>query len=94
MERDQREAIVRSYRELIDSGLGTGSSGNLSVRVDGGMLITPTGISAGNLSAEQLVAVSLAGDVAPGQLLPSSEWDMHAAAYRDRPEIHAARQPP
>jgi L-fuculose-phosphate aldolase len=53
------------------------------------MLITPTGISAGDLSAEQLVLVSLAGDVVAGQLLPSSEWDMHAAVYRDRPEIQA-----
>ena len=86
---DQREALVRHYLELIDSGLGTGSSGNLSLRVDSGMLITPTGILAENLSPEQLVTLSLEGEAPDGQLLPSSEWHMHAAVYRDRPEIQA-----
>lgn len=84
-----REALVRNYLKLIDSGLGTGSSGNLSMRIDSGMLITPTGILAENLNPEQLVALSLEGEAAEGQLLPSSEWHMHAAVYRDRPEIQA-----
>ena len=86
---EQREALVRHYLKLIDSGLGTGSSGNLSLRVDSGMLITPTGILAENLSPEQLVTLSLEGEAPDGQLLPSSEWHMHAAVYRDRPEIQA-----
>ena len=86
---ERREALVMHYRQLIDSGLGTGSSGNLSLRVSGGMLITPTGIPAEHLCPEQLVSVSLEGNVADGQLLPSSEWHMHAAVYRDRPEIQA-----
>jgi L-fuculose-phosphate aldolase len=88
-EMEQRNAIVGHYRNLIDSGLGTGSSGNLSQRVAGGMLITPTGILAAELQAEQLVEVCLDGSVAAGQLLPSSEWHMHAAVYRARPEICA-----
>lgn len=86
---EQREAISSHYRKLIDSGLGTGSSGNLSIRTDVGMLITPTGIQAADLSPEQLVEVSLDGNVSPGQLLPSSEWHMHAAVYRNRPEIES-----
>lgn len=85
----QAEAIVRHYRTLIDSGLGTGSSGNLSMRVDAGMLITPTGIAASDLTPAQLVEVSLEGEVAAGQLLPSSEWHMHAAVYRNRPDIQS-----
>ena len=86
---EKREALVRNYLKLIDSGLGTGSSGNLSLRIDSGMLITPTGILAENLNSEQLVALSLEGEAPEGQLLPSSEWHMHAAVYRDRPEIQA-----
>ena len=84
-----REAIVEHYRDLIASGLGTGSSGNLSTRVDGGMLITPTGIPAEHLTPDQPVHVSLDGEVSQGQLRPSSEWHMHAAVYRNRPEIEA-----
>lgn len=85
----QREAIVAHYRDLIATGLGTGSSGNLSTRVDGGMLITPTGIPAEHLTPDQPVHVSLDGEVSHGQLRPSSEWHMHAAVYRNRPEIEA-----
>ncbi|MEH6584174.1 MAG: class II aldolase/adducin family protein [Halioglobus sp.] len=86
---DQRQAVVDGYKQLISSGLGTGSSGNLSVRSDDGMLITPTGVLAEDLTASQLVQLSLEGEAVIGQLLPSSEWHMHAAVYRDRPEIQA-----
>ncbi|MFT7175668.1 MAG: L-fuculose-phosphate aldolase, partial [Halioglobus sp.] len=84
---EPREELVKRYRELIESGLGTGSSGNLSMRVDAGMLITPTGIPAGELLPEQVVHMSVNGEVSPGQLIPSSEWHMHAVVYRERPEI-------
>jgi L-fuculose-phosphate aldolase len=84
-----RSDVVQAYIALVDSGLGTGSSGNLSVRVDGGMLITPTGAIAAQLLPEQLVHMLLDGPVRPGQLLPSSEWHMHAGVYLDRPDINA-----
>ncbi|MCB1680223.1 MAG: class II aldolase/adducin family protein [Halioglobus sp.] len=84
-----RCALQQSYRRLAELRLGTGSSGNLSQRVDGGMLITPSGIEPGELRAEQLVAMSLDGTAAPRQLRPSSEWRMHAALYRARADVHA-----
>ncbi len=65
-----REALVQAYSQLLVAGLGTGSSGNVSLRHDNGMLITPTGIEPANLDAAQMVAITLAGEVAPGQLLP------------------------
>jgi L-fuculose-phosphate aldolase len=86
---DDRESVVAAYRALISEGLGTGSSGNLSLRSGNGMLITPTGIEAGNLNPEQVVQMSLGGEVAAGQLRPSSEWHMHTAVYQARPEINA-----
>ncbi len=89
VEQKERESVVLAYRALLESGLGCGASGNVSLRVGNGMLITPTGIDAGQLQAGQVVAMSLAGDRAISQLLPSSEWYMHAAIYRDRPEVQA-----
>jgi L-fuculose-phosphate aldolase len=86
---DQREQLVQGYRELSAAGLGTGSSGNLSVRAYDGMLITPTGIAPQALEPGQAVAMSLAGDVAEGQLRPSSEWQLHAAIYTARPDVQA-----
>jgi L-fuculose-phosphate aldolase len=84
-----RLAMVDAYRQMIAGGLGTGSSGNLSQRVDGGMLITPTGVLPCELQPAQLVLMSLAGELGEGELLPSSEWHMHAGIYQARPDVNA-----
>jgi L-fuculose-phosphate aldolase len=86
---DKRAAVVAAYQQLLAAGLGTGSSGNLSVRVGQGMLITPTGLDPATLEPQQLVAMSLQGEVTQGQLRPSSEWHMHAAVYLARPDVNA-----
>ena len=84
-----RQAVVNAYRQQRENGLGTGASGNISCRIPDGMLITPTGASPASLEPGQLVAMSLTGDVAKGQYLPSSEWHMHAAIYRQRADAGA-----
>jgi len=38
-----RRALVTLYRELVQRGMNTGSSGNVSARTSDGMLITPSG---------------------------------------------------
>jgi len=91
-----REQLVHAARRLQPLGLATGSSGNLSVRLDGGehggMLITPSGIAYDTLRPEDMVEVSFTG---PGSatwqhaLDPSSEWLMHQAVYQARPEAGA-----
>ena len=81
--------LVAAYRQMMHTGLGTGSSGNLSLRTAAGMLITPTGVSPAALEAVHVVDMSLTGQVAREQLLPSSEWHMHAAIYCARPDINA-----
>ena len=86
---EERNLVVLAYRALVESGLGCGASGNVSQRLGNGMLITPTGIEPGQLQSGEVVAMSLTGDRAINQLLPSSEWYMHAAIYRDRPEVQA-----
>ena len=75
-----RHAIVEAYRELSDKGLNAGSSGNISVRLGDGMLITPTGCTAETLRSSQIVPCGLDGTW-KGPLAPSSEWAMHAEVY-------------
>jgi len=84
-----RQKLVKCYGALLTARLGTGSSGNVSSRIADGMLITPTGASPENMQPDQLVSMSLNGKVDQGQLLPSSEWHMHAAVYKARPDIGA-----
>ena len=70
-------------------GLNKGTSGNVSVRTADGMLITPTGIAPAQLAPEQIVQMRLCGEVAEGELTPSSEWQMHADVYAAKPEAAA-----
>jgi 3-dehydro-4-phosphotetronate decarboxylase len=45
-----REALAAHGRSLFDRGYSSGTSGNLSVRLDdGGLLVTPTNVSLGRL---------------------------------------------
>jgi L-fuculose-phosphate aldolase len=84
-----RQAVLDALQSLLDSGLTSGTSGNVSVQTDAGMLITPTGVAPKNLQHEHIVAIALDGTPAAGQLLPSSEWRMHADIYRNKPGVNA-----
>jgi len=86
-----RRELLATARQLNASGLGAdrSTSGNLSVRVKGGLLITPTGIPYEAMKARDLVELGSDGAPRPGQLFPSSEWRFHCDIYRSRPEAQA-----
>jgi ribulose-5-phosphate 4-epimerase/fuculose-1-phosphate aldolase len=88
-EMEIRAEIVRLARSLHQRGLTRGTSGNLSARVDGGVLITPTNASLGDLRADDLARVSDTGEHMSGAS-PSKEAFLHLAMYRARPEDQAA----
>ena len=86
---DERKTVADTLRALVDRNLTRGTSGNVSIRSAKGMLITPTGMTPGRLLPEHIVAMSLDGQAAEEQLIPSSEWQMHADVYREKPEVAA-----
>ncbi|NOT39285.1 MAG: class II aldolase [Alphaproteobacteria bacterium] len=81
--------MVAVGQRMSSSGLSPGKSGNLSVRVDGGMLITPTGIPYAEMRAADIVEVRTDGRVQPGQRVASSEWRVHLGVYKARPDVGA-----
>lgn len=83
-----REQAVAALRRLDALGLNRGSTGNLSLRLGQGMLITPTGMAADGLRAEDLVWRGWDGTLA-GAWQPSSEWHFHQAIYLVRPGLQA-----
>lgn len=83
-----RARVAGAYRWLGAHGLVAGSSGNVSLRVGETILITPTGIPWERLRDREIVALDLEGRVR-GRGLPSSEWRLHLAIYRARPEVRA-----
>jgi L-fuculose-phosphate aldolase len=84
----QRQCVINTARAMNASGLNQGASGNLSVRCEGGMLITPSGKDYAGLSEVDIVWMDLDGNC-QGWSKPSSEWHIHAAIYRNNPDAGA-----
>lgn len=82
-----RARIVEVMQAMDARGLNRGTSGNVSARLGEGMLVTPSGVPPERLTPESMVFVGGDGDVAPGQLKPSSEWRMHLQILRRRPDV-------
>lgn len=87
-EADLRVVLTGAARQTVSHGLNQGSSGNVSVRLREGFLITPSGLPNDTLEPAQMVFVDMEGQ-ASGSLKPSSEWRIHRDIYHTRPEIHA-----
>jgi L-fuculose-phosphate aldolase len=93
-EQELREAIIQTGQILYKSGLMVSNDGNISVRMaDGNILITPSGVTKGRISTEDLVIISLDGNIVkPASnpaLKPTSEQPMHLEIYRQRPDVRA-----
>lgn len=90
-EAELRRALCQAGRLLWERGLVGATEGNLSARLDSGLLLcTPSGLSKGHMAPEDLVICDLEGQPADGQTnRPSSEIRLHLAAYRARPDCQA-----
>ncbi|MGR6980153.1 L-fuculose-phosphate aldolase [Testudinibacter sp. P27/CKL/0425] len=80
--------IIDTCLEMTRLGLNQGTAGNVSVRYNGGMLITPTGTPYDLMTEESIVYVDADGHYEAGKL-PSSEWRFHQAVYEARPDLDA-----
>lgn len=84
-----RRAVLDTALAMNRSGLSPGRSGNVSCRLDDGMLITPSGMAYDAIGPDDIVHVDRSGGLAAGQRRPSSEWRFHLSAYAARPDIGA-----
>jgi L-fuculose-phosphate aldolase len=78
--------IVLVAREMTARGLTTGTSGNVSARIEGGMLITPSGIPYDEMGHDDLVSMGFDGPRS-GVRRPSTEWRLHAGILDARPDV-------
>jgi L-fuculose-phosphate aldolase len=82
--------LVEVGQRLLSAGLVAGNDGNISVRLSRDeVLVTPTGVSKGELTAERLVLVNVRGEVLEGSLKPTSELGVHLQVYRNNPTLRA-----
>ena len=78
-----RQDMIDTCLKMNAEGLNSGAAGNLSVRVDGGFLITPSGIAYDRMTPEQIVEMDMEGRYY-GDFVPSSEWRFHYDILRSR----------
>ena len=85
-----RHQLVTVARRMNGSGLNQGTSGNLSARIEAGLLVTPSSLPYEVMEAADLVALDLSGQpLLKQQRRPSSEWRLHADVLSCRPEAMA-----
>lgn len=84
-ERELREQIVAQGKSLFARRYTSGSSGNISVKLPDGILITPTNSSLGSLDADAISKVDWSGNHLAGDT-PSKEAFLHLSMYRQRPQ--------
>lgn len=82
-------------REIIDTcifmnatGVNQGTSGNISVRVDEGFLITPSAVAYEAMQPDDIVLMDFAGS-SSGARRPSSEWRFHRDIIAEKPDVGA-----
>lgn len=83
-----REALCQTGQSLFDRGLTFGSTGNLSLRVEDGWLMTPTNASLGALDPARLSKLDDRGRHLSGDA-PTKEAGLHVAMYRARADAQA-----
>lgn len=83
-----RERIIAVCRQLEQTGLNRGTTGNVSCRDGDHLLITPSGVPVPALNPAGIVAMDFNGQVI-GSGKPSSEWHFHLDLMKSRPEFNA-----
>jgi len=87
-EKEMRNAIALHGQSLFNRNYTCGGSGNISVRLDDGILITPTNSCLGRLIPDRIAKIDWSGKLLAGDK-PSKEWILHLAVYRSRPADNA-----
>jgi glutamate-1-semialdehyde 2,1-aminomutase len=86
-----REQVVSTCRALLERGYLKATEGNVSVRVPGeeAFAVTPSSYDYAKMRAGDIVVLDFEQKRLEGTLKASIEAGMHAAVYRERPDVNA-----
>lgn len=89
--REERQALLEAVRRMAGLGLNEGTAGNLGLRVDEGLLVTPSALAYDAMTSEDMVLLDWEGAVleAPDARRPTSEWRFHRDILASRTEFGA-----
>jgi L-fuculose-phosphate aldolase len=86
-----QKAVSAWSKRLHEAGWVANHDGNVSVRAPDGVRFwaTPTAVSKRDVQPHDVLCVDVEGKVLHGRLRIFSEWALHAAAYKARPDVKA-----
>jgi len=83
-----REAVLAAAKRMNEAGLVSGTAGNVSGRVDDGtVILTPSSLSYEAMQIDDLVQLTLDGEVVAGERSPTSEKPVHLSVLAVHPEV-------
>lgn len=91
-ETDARKDIIAACREMNANGLNQGTSGNISIRYEDRMLISPSATPYDRMTPDMIASMDLSGGMTgewEGPLKPSTEWRFHWKLLKERPDLTA-----
>lgn len=83
-----RKEIIETCLAMERTGVNQGTSGNISVRWEKGLLITPSGLAYETMAPEDIVFLAMDG-TPTGPHNPSSEWRFHRDIMKARKDVNA-----
>ncbi len=84
-----KQQIVEAGKKLADKGYSPGYSGNISVKHNDKIFVTPSGFALGEMEPDDIVVISDNFEVIEGKHKPSSESKMHLNIYSLRVDINS-----
>ena len=85
---EAKRKVVEAGKKLVEIGLIARTWGNVSARIsETQFVITPSGRSYEDLTPDEIVVVNIDDCSHEGDIKPSSEKGVHAAAYRHHPTV-------
>ncbi len=91
-EADCRRDIIDACLEMNALGLNQGTSGNISIRFEDQMLISPSATPYANVTPDMVAAIDLSGEMPTtwaGPRKPSTEWRIHWLSMKKRADVTA-----
>jgi L-fuculose-phosphate aldolase/L-ribulose-5-phosphate 4-epimerase len=81
--------FLQAAKRTYDSGIQTGTGGNLSVRIPGEnlMIVKPSGFSYGECNEENLTITDFDGNLVYGNYKPTKESTLHGNLYKRYSQI-------
>jgi L-fuculose-phosphate aldolase len=87
--KNAKQDLLYWAKRLYQKGMSPGTSGNISLRVPQGVLISSTNVCLNDMGEEDVVLIDLDGNVLDGSKKPSSEKFLHTEIYELRDDINA-----